>query len=312
MPRHPRWLKENTAYSETQRTVDRQFLFKPSPLMRNLVGSCAARAQKKFPIKLYWLDFNINHKHTGRAALSGSPRHLENLVRFDQTFHSLLTREINRLYEREGPLFSTRNRSHEATDDDALEEQLFYAVTNMVKDGMVDRAAHWEGLSSYNQLATGEVDTYTYIDRTAWHRAGGKRSKKPPETFTRTITLELSPIPEWEGMSPGQRQAHFRREVRRREASFRESREVEGRGVMGRRRLAKVDPRDRPKTRKPKGREPVCHSSTARGELEYKEALRSFIERYRRASRRWLDEDWQVQFPDGSIRPPPLMVSVSC
>ncbi|MBW2737097.1 MAG: hypothetical protein JRH20_32350 [Deltaproteobacteria bacterium] len=292
MTRRLRWLKTGTAYCETQRTVDRQFLLKPSKETRNIVGACAGRALKKYPVKLFWLDVNINHKHVGRAALSDSAEHLENLFRFDQLFNSLVTRELNRIYDREGPLFSTRNRTHEATDDSALEQQLFYAVTNVVKDGLVDRVSHWEGVSSYNQLATGQVDTYTYIDRTAWHRAGGRHSKKPPEAFTKTVTLELSPLPEWEHMSPGKRQAHFRREVRCQESAFREVREREGRTAMGRKKLAKVDPRDRPKTSKPKTRQPVCHSST----FDYY------------ASNLWMGGFWNVGFPSGSIRPPPLRV----
>jgi len=308
MARRLRWLKGDSAYCEVQRTVDRQFLFKPDPAVRNIIGACAGRALKRFPVKLYWLDFNINHKETGRAALSDAPEHLGNLVRFDQLFNSLLTREINRLYDREGPLFSSRNRIDEATDDASLEQQLFYAVTNVVKDGLVDRVAHWDGVSSYNQLATGEMDTYTYVDRTAWHRAGGPRSRKPPEAFTKTVTVELSPIPAWEHMSPAKRQAHFRREVRQEEQAFREMREREGRTAMGRAKLSKVDPRDRPKAQKARTPQPICHSSTWEGAQEYRARLRDFKDRYYHASDLWMRGFWDVEFPYGSIRPPPLRV----
>ena len=44
MGAHPRWIKEGSVYSITQRTVDRMFLFLPSPVLRNIVGACAARA----------------------------------------------------------------------------------------------------------------------------------------------------------------------------------------------------------------------------------------------------------------------------
>ena len=78
----PRWLKADTAYAQTQRTVDRQFFFVPDPAIRSIIGAAAARAQKKHPVLIYWLDFNINHEQNGLAAISDSPEHLNNLVLF--------------------------------------------------------------------------------------------------------------------------------------------------------------------------------------------------------------------------------------
>lgn len=309
MSRRIRWLKADAAYCQTQGTVDRQFLFKPTEEVRNIIGSAAGRALKKYPVKLYFLDFNINHEHAGKAPLSNDPKHLENVVRFDQLFNSLVARGLNQLYGREGPLFASRSRIDEATDDKALEQQLFYAVTNPVKDGLVERAAHWNGVSSYHQLATGEPDTYRYFDWTAWHKAS-REKRKNRSAFWREVKVELTPLPAWEGMSPAKRQAHFRREVRRYEQSFREERERAGQGVLGPRRLAKVDPRDRPKRPRVPSNQPVCHSSSPEGANEYKESLRAYMERYRYSSDMWLRGAWEVEFPSGSIRPPPLMVSL--
>ncbi len=308
MPKRPRWLKPDAAYCETQRTVDRQFFFKPDDKIRNIIGACAGRALKKYPVKLYWLDFNINHKQDGKAPISDSPEHLLNLVKFDQLFNSLVAREINRHLDREGPLFSTRNRTDEAVDDASLEQQLIYAVTNPVKDGLVDRVTHWKGFSSYEQLATGKVETFTYLDRTAWHRAGGERSRKSREAFTKTVTVELSPIPSWEHLPSHKRQAHFRRRVREIEQSCRAEREREGRREMGPKKLAKVDHRDRPKTRKPRTRQPLCHASSVEAANEYRESWRSFLDRFWYASGMWLKGVRDVEFPAGSFRPPLLQL----
>ena len=309
MARRPRRFTPNAAFCEVQRTVDRQFLFKPDPAIRNIIGAAAGRAQQRFPVKLYWLDFNINHKQTGKAALSDSPEHLQNLVRFEQLFNSLVARGINRLLGREGPLYSTRNRSEEADDDASLEQQLLYAVTNPVKDGLVDRAAHWKGVSSYKQLATGEVDRYTYIDWTAWHRAGGKHSRKPPEAFTETVEVELSPIPAWAGLPAHKRQALFRRRVRELEQDYREQREREGRHVMGKRKLEKLDPRARPKTRKPRTRQPLVHASTVAGRREFEAGWRAYLEAYYHASGLYLAGEFDVEFPAGSFKPPLISVN---
>ena len=61
MGMHPRWIKEGAVLSTVHRTIDRQFLFKPDPAVRNIIGASAARAMKKHPVKLHWLEMNINH-----------------------------------------------------------------------------------------------------------------------------------------------------------------------------------------------------------------------------------------------------------
>ena len=309
MPRRPRWIKANSAYCGAQRTVDRQFLFKPDASLRNLVGACAARAQRRFPVTIYWLDCNINHKHSGLAPLSDSPEHLNNLVRFQQLFNSLLARELNARLDREGPVFASRDRSDEADDDASLEQQLLYSVTNVVKDGLVERVAHWPGFSSYKQLATGEVERFTYVDRTAWHRAGGAAGQRPLSAFVRTVELRLSPIPSWSHLRPEQRQTLFRRRVRHLEQAFREERQRESRPVMSPARLAKIDPRDRPKSPPKRSRMPLCHSSSPEGARSYRDRLRAFLDAFYSASGRWLAGIRDVEFPLGSFRPPLIQVA---
>lgn len=313
MARRPRWYRTDAAYCDVQRTVDRQFLFRPDTIVRNIIGSSAARAKRKYPVKLYWIDFNINHRQTGRAPISDNPEHLDNLVKFDRLFSSLVAREINRYLDREGPLYSSRTRTQEATDDFSLERQLFYAVTNPVKDGLVDRTAHWQsigGQSSYNQLATGQVDQYTYIDRGAWHRAGGSLGKKPLEQFVVTINLELDPIPAWKGMSPHKRQALFRRRVRQLEQEYRNEREREHRGVVGKTRLRKLDPRSRPKMQNPRTPQPLCHASSVEAADEYKKGWLAFLDQFYYSSGMYLAGKRNVDFPSGSFRPPLIQLCV--
>jgi hypothetical protein len=311
MAKRLRWLRPEAAYCEVQRTVDRQFFFTPNKTVRNIIGASVGRAQRKYPVKLYWIDFNINHKQSGRAALSDSPEHIENLVNFDKLCNSLIARGINQYLGREGAMFSTRNRSEEAIDDWSLEQQLFYAVTNPVKDGLVDRVAHWKGFSSYEQLATGKVERFPYINWTAWHRAGGAYSQKPPEAFTEWVEVKLSPLPAWEGMAEHKRQTLFRRRVRELEQHYRAEREREGGQAMGPKKLAKVDPRDRPKRQARKqGRQPLCHSSTMEGAIEYKKQYRAFLDQYYYASGLWMEGVVDAPFPAGSFKAPLIRVVV--
>ncbi len=302
----PRWIKADAAYAEVQRTVDRCFLFKPDETVRQIIGASAGRALERFPVKLFWLDFNINHKQDGLAPLSAAPEHIQNVARFHQMFNSLTAVGLNKLFGREGSLYSSRNRSKEAVDDMSLEQQLFYAATNPAKDGLVDRVSHWKGYSSYKQLATGEVEKFHYIDWSAWHRAGGKKSKKKPAAFIKTVTVELSPLPAWEQMPPQKRQAHFRREVRKLEQAFRQQRLKAARPAMGKRKLEKLDPRDRPNTPAIHTRAPLCHASTKEGAAAYREELQKFLDEYWHASEMWLRGIYDVEFPAGSYRPPDI------
>jgi hypothetical protein len=308
MGMHPRWLKHQSVYAQTQRTVDRQFLFKPDPIVRNIIGASAARAQLKHPVFIFWLEFNINHEQNGIAAISSSQEHLNNLVNFKRTFHRLVACEINDYLQREGAVFSTPSRHVECIDDLSLEQQFFYAMTNPVKDGLVDRVAQWKGFSSYNALALGQIEAYTYFDRTAWHRAGGVKSKKSIQAFAKTIRLNYSPLPQWESLTPSQRQAKIRRECRALEQRFREERKQTGRTVMSPGRLERTDHRDRPRTRPQRTKKPLCHASTVEGAKAYEESLREFLNAYKIASTLYRSGVLEVEFPSGSIRPPLLTV----
>jgi hypothetical protein len=302
----PKWIKADAVYCDVQRTVDRCFLFKPVEEVRQIIGASAGRALLRYPVKLFWLDFNINHKQNGISPISDDPKHIENVAKFHQMFNSLTAIGINKHYDREGSLYSSRIRSTEAVDDMSLEQQLFYAVTNVVKDGLVDRVTHWNGFSSYKQLATGEVEKFNYIDWTAWHKAGGKKSKKKPEAFMKSVSVELSPLPAWENMPPHKRQAYFRREIRKLEQHFREQRAREGRTAMGKRKLEKIDPRDKPKRPFVRTRKPLCHAATKAAADDYRNKLRIFLDQYWYASGMYQRGVLGVEFPRGSFKPPDI------
>ncbi len=80
---------------------------------------------------------------------------------------------------------------------------------------------------------------------------------------------------------------------------------------MGPRRLAKVDPRDRPKRpAKKSGRQPLCHSSTLKGAIEYKKHYRAFLDQYYYASGLWMEGVVDAPFPAGSFKAPLIRVAV--
>ena len=303
MGQRPRCFKPDTVYEQTQRTVDRQFLFAPIPGVRNAIGASAARALQKHPVKLFWLEVNSNHEHIGIAALSGRKEHIENLVHFKRTYHRLLAEEINRLHDRSGAIFSTTARTTECLDDESCEAQMFYALLNPVKDNLVERVEHWQGFSSYSQCARGIDELYTYYDRTAYHKQRNKPEAKPLEHFKVSIRLEFSRLPHLERMSEGKYQTHLRREVKRRECAFREERTGNRCTVLGKVKLSKTNPRNRPTNPKKSDAKPLCHCTCNVRREQYKEAMKVYYSEYIIASVAYRAGAYDTKFPYGSIRP---------
>jgi len=280
------------------------FFLRPTPELRNIIGACLGRAQQKFPVKIYWVDPNVNHMHRGREPFEGLE---ENMSDFDQLFFSLLTREVNRMLGRggAGTIWAGRTNSEECIDDKSAEQQLLYGVTNLVKDGLLDRVAHNKGFATYHAIASGDLyERFEYIDRTAWNRAGGKRRNLPLSDFKKTVTVQYSKIPEWAHLTDSQYATRFRKEVRALEKKFREARENEGKRVAGPVKLAKLDPWGRPNHRKERTRQPLCHSSTPEGAAEYEEKWKAFLDKRAKASQLFLEGNLYVEFPKGSFRPP--------
>jgi hypothetical protein len=69
----PRWWKSDALYAEVKKCIDDMFFLVPTPELRNIIGACLGRAQARFPVKIYWVDPNVNHLHRGRSREPFSP-----------------------------------------------------------------------------------------------------------------------------------------------------------------------------------------------------------------------------------------------
>ena len=219
---------------------------------------------------------------------------------------SLLTRELNRLRDREGPMWSSRNRSIECVDDAAAEDRLLYSMSNPVKDGLCDKVKHWNKISfsAYSQLAEGKREKFSYINWTKWHRAGGKRSGKEPEEFTEWVEVEFQPLPHLVDMPAVKREARLRRQLRELEQAERDKRKKQNRPSMTLTRLLKTDPRQRPQTTRVRTPMPLCHASSTGARDEFKHQWKEHLDAFITASGQFREEKFEAEFPAGSFRPP--------
>lgn len=327
-----RLLEPNLVYSGVQGTVDRSFLFAPDhypghPLLSarshpsaldtnndiipipstiNIIGSSLARAMEKAPVDLHFFESNVNHPHQGFSGANGS---LGNVTAFFQNSKSMIARQINKKLDREGTFFNGRLRVEPCLDDESVEEKFFYALTNVVKDGLVERVSESPFFSTYNYWAKGEPLVYWYIAwRDYWAAAQNKKTRRPPKDFLKWIELKLTPLPSWEGLSEHQIRTRVRQRVRDIEQECREKRESEKRTVVGVPRLFELDPRDRPQTPRVSTLQPLCHTKSRSLYLEYRQRWLEFLDEYREASEDYRNGALGRVFPEGSFRPPIVRV----
>jgi hypothetical protein len=124
------------------------------------------------------------------------------------------------------------------------------------------------------------------------------------KAYLKWVEWECAPLPQHEEMAEHQRQSRMRHQVRDIESACKRERREAGVTVIGREGLYAVDPRDRPKSPKQSGQEPLCHAADPELKREYKKSWRTFIDQFIQASADYRSGYFEREFPDGSFRPP--------
>ena len=95
------------------------------------------------------------------------------------------------------------------------QQQLFYALTNTVKDHLADKVTKAPFFSTFDHLATGKPLKFWYIDWDAYWQAGGPLKKKHrPKDYLTWVEFEMAPLPAWQNLTESQRQTRVRKTVR--------------------------------------------------------------------------------------------------
>lgn len=306
MARRIRVWKQGALYHATFNCIDRMFLLKPSPEVNNAVGASLGRALEKHPVHLHSATTNINHLELIFSLGIGQTQNASPLLRL---FESLVAKELNRHYRREGHFWSGRARVEEIISDKKAEKLLGYGACNVVKDGLVEKAKDWKGFSSLNALLAGEKLVYEYVNRTLWwkHRAG-HRDVDPAE-YIRRVEIKLFPLPSWTYLSEEARQTRFRHIVRDHEEIARMEREAEGiTKVKGMARIEQESPFSKPSSPRQRSPQPLCHAETKEQYEEYRSEYNETVRAHRAASAAYRAGCFLAEFPPGTFRPPLLTV----
>ena len=330
-----RILEPGVVYSVVQTTVDRTFSFAPNhdpahpllargcppealdpvspivpvPSIINIVGAAAARALELSPVNLHALELSITHQHEEASAIGED---VGALPEFWRNFHSKVARDLNRLRGREGHLYAGPSRVTPCGDDESAFQQLIYALTNPVKDELVDRVRRSPFFSTYRAQAYGEELRFFDIEWERYWEAGGPFNRRlHPKQFMVWRTLEITPLPHLAEMPEHKRRTLVRKAVEAVEEKTAEELKREGRAFCPVTRHFELDPRDRPQTPRDSGRKPLVHASTRAEREAYRDKLREVMKAYVPASVAFRSGCFDVEFPPGTFRPP-LTRPIAC
>ena len=179
----------------------------------------------------------------------------------------------------------------------------------MVKDGLVERAAHWRGFSTTEALSCGQPLEFEYIDRTLWWKLGADHREVDPSKYTKRVSIELTPLASWEKLPVTARQERFRQIVRDRERLAEEERRAEGiEKVKGMSTIEQESPFAKPRHRRKKSPQPLCHAETKEEREIYEVEYREIVKAHRLASVAYRSGCYDVEFPIGTFRPPLVTV----
>jgi hypothetical protein len=234
------------------------------------VNAIIARAQELYPdVRLYAYGFLSDHWHMLLASSCG-----QQLVQFVGYVKGRISTELGRLHGWPGSMWSSPARYTEVVDDAAIVARLVYIVSHGVKEGLVASPCDWPGASAVPGLLGDMRIAARLFDRDRETRA---RRRGIEKSFSRDVTVKLSPIPPWAELPADALRRRHRKIVEQIE------KKAKGRRVLGVDRVLAVDPHDRARAPK-RSIAPRCHASTHHARLEYDRQYRRGVDEYRAAA----------------------------
>ena len=138
----PRMVLQGATSMVTRRTLRRHHLFRPDPAIAQLylytLGICA----KEFGVQLHAFVLMSTHEH---LVLTDTNKRLPDFLR---RLHRLVALGTKVLRKWEGPVWDHERPSVvRLLTERAVIEKMAYVLANPVKAGLVQRAAHWPGVT---------------------------------------------------------------------------------------------------------------------------------------------------------------------
>jgi putative transposase len=282
----PREVLPGRTYMITHRCTQRQFLMRPDSETNNAFTYCLAEAAARCGVEVVFTTAMSNHHHTGIHDPNGHfPAFLEH-------FHKLFAKCQNALRGRWENFWSSEQTSVvRLVDPDDVLEKMVYALTNPVKDGLVEKAHHWPGVSALDAILHGR--RLTARRPLHFFRGEGPMPESVVLTFVRPHGFEHLSATEFAAL--------VGEGVRGFEDNAKAKRLQTGTSVLGRRAVLTQSWRDRPSSCEP--RRQLNPRVAARSKWSRIEALmrnRAFREAYLEARAAFVHGIRDVVFPPGT------------
>jgi REP element-mobilizing transposase RayT len=273
-------------YLITRRTTQRLFLLKPSQEVNRVFRYCLAVAAERFSVRVHAYCVLSNHYH---LVVTDSEAQLP---RFMQWLGCMLARCLNSHRSRWENFWASGTYSRvELTADEDVLSKMSYTLANPVTSGLVAHSGDWPGVRS-GTLREG-AETMTVKRPSFFFR---KKGCLPAEAHLLVVRpggfLQLDDRAFAEALEGA---------VKLREEAVREELRAKGKNFIGRVKVLKQSPSDRPHAREPRrGMNPRVAAKDKWRRIERLEWLRSWLEAYAEALKRFTAGFREVIFPAGT------------
>jgi len=282
----PREVLPGRTYMITRRCTQRQFLMRPDPQTNNAFIYCLAEAADRYGIQVLFTAAMSNHHHTGIYDPHG------NYPAFLEHFHKHFAKCQNALRGRWENFWASEQTSVvRLIDPSDVLDKMTYALTNPVKDGLVESAHHWPGVTSLRSVIHG----------TPLVAARPRHFFRDEGSMPNTVTLSFSRPKGFEHLSAGEFASLVTEKIRELETKVANERRQTGTPILGRRGVLKQRWSDRPTTREPRrGLDPRVAARSRWSRIEALLRNKTFRDAYAAARTSFQRGMRDVLFPAGT------------
>lgn len=281
----PRAIVPGRIYMVTRRCSERRFLLRPDEAMTEAFTYCLSEAAERTGVLVLFSAVMSNHHHTGVIDVEGR------LPEFLEYLHKFVAKCGNALRGRWESFWSSEQTSCvQLVEPNDILDKLVYAVTNPVKDHLVEKVSHWPGLDCLRAIAH---DKPIVARRPRWFfREDG--------CMPETSTLSFVRPPGFEQLSQAEWVALLLERIKTVEHDCAAERARTGRRVLGRKAILRQHWNSSPASLEPRRNlspRVAAKSKWARVEALQRNAV--FLEAYRSARAAFLRGE-DVIFPPGT------------
>ena len=302
MGRHPRIETPDKCNFITIRTRNSELWFVNNKILHERFCAYLAKYQEKYKVIIYAFVIQGNHYHL--------------LARFPKGNRALFMRDLNSMLARltkiyvpsypGGTLWGGRYSPEVVPEAIDIEDRFFYCALQAVNSGLAVKPSDYPSYNSWGDAVWGREKTYKVLNLEGYNAAQRKNPRARRQDFISTHTLKYSRLPGYGKMPKSEyvRTLHKELEVRR-SAKVKE-RQANKLEFCSPETLRQTRPGARPRKTKTSTRtshRPRVLTRSAEARAEFLKWYFSIIDAYRKASKRYREGKFNVEFPPGTYRP---------